>query len=119
MTEQGSGPSREVVLAVVGFRKAPLTISDIGLEVAKRQGLELPGTPVPVGQLLAEAGLSLSALQKVVDALVNEELVVELRGRDLHLNGLPTVGTKAQRRYFLSPRTVEAARSKLEQGRRR
>ena len=110
--EQGITPTREDVLAVVEVRPEPLTVGDIGLEVAHRHGRDLAGAQeTPVGQRLADVGLSLSGLQKVVDALVTEELVVEVRGRNLYANGLPTAGTKAARRYFLHRRTVEAARA--------
>jgi hypothetical protein len=110
--EQEITPTREDVLVVVGERRVPLTIGGIGLDIAGRHGRDLTGSEdVPVGQRLADAGLSLSQLQKIVDALVKENLVFQVRGRDLAGNGLPTEGTKAQRRYYLHPRTVEAARA--------
>jgi hypothetical protein len=110
--EQGITPTREDVLAVVELRPEPLTVGDIGLEIARSHGHDLAGAQdAPVGQRLADAGLSLSGVQKLVDGLVTEELVVEVRGRNLYASGLPTVGTKAARRYFLHRRTVEAARA--------
>lgn len=92
--------SRDDVLAVVG--PTPLSVGGLGLAVAERAGAVTGGEQQPVGQRLAAAGLSLSALQKLVDALVAEQLVVEVRGKDLWDRGLPTAGTKAMGRYYLS-----------------
>lgn len=101
---------RAAVLAVVGAE--PMSIGDIGLAVLRHAGEqvedsagELAGgdeAPVGVGQRLAAAGLSLSALQRLVDQLVAEQVVQEVRGRELWDRGLPTAGTKATGRYYLA-----------------
>jgi hypothetical protein len=92
--------SRDDVLAVVG--PAPRSVGALGLAVAERAGAATGGEQQPVGPRLAAAGLSLSALQKLVDAMVTEQLVAEVRGKDLWDRGLPTAGTKAMGRYYLS-----------------
>lgn len=95
-------PTPDEVEAVVSA--APRSIADLGVAV-----LAARGTPVeiddarPVGQVLAAAGMSLSALQQVVDGLVNGGRVVEVRGRQLWELGLPTEGTKSGGRYYLRP----------------
>jgi hypothetical protein len=90
------------VLACVS--RVPRSIGDLGLAVAALRGADTSGAAdQPVGQFLASVGLSLSALQKVVDELVRERRVVQVRGRELWDLQLPTEGTKAQGRYYLSP----------------
>ena len=102
---------RDDVLAVVGAE--PMSIGDVGLAVVRRGNalradgagaLEAEGASVAggVGQRLAAAGLSLSALQRLVDALVTEHAIEQVRGRDLWDRGLPTAGTKAMGRYYLA-----------------
>lgn len=92
--------SRDDVLAVVGT--TPLSVGALGLAVLERAGGAPGDQQAPVGQRLASAGLNLSALQKLVDGLVADQLVVEVRGKDLWDRGLPTAGTKAMGRYYLS-----------------
>ena len=90
------------VLAVVS--RTPRSVGDLGLAVVAAHGHDLEvAEGEPVGQRLASAGLSLSALQRVVDQLVREGQVVEVRGRELWALELPTQGTKAMGRYYLSP----------------
>jgi hypothetical protein len=97
-------PTTEDVLAVLG--DLPLGIGPLGLEVVRRAGGELgDDEAAPVGQRLAVAGLSLSALQRLVDELVHDGLVEEVRGGDLWDRGLPTAGTKARGRYYLAVST--------------
>lgn len=93
-------PTREDVLAVVGG--LPLSIGDLGLALVAAAGVKAGADGGPVGQRLAAAGLSLSALQRLVDDLVACGLVVEVRGKDLWDRGLPTGGTKAMGRYYLA-----------------
>jgi hypothetical protein len=94
-------PADEVLACV---SRTPQSIGDLGLAVASLRGHDPAGAAgEPVGQWLASVGLSLSALQKVVDGLVADERVVEVRGRELWDLQLPTAGTKAQGRYYLSP----------------
>lgn len=84
----------------------PLGIGALGLALVRAAGDGAPGLDddaVPVGQRLARAGLSLSALQRQVDALVAAGRVREVRGKDLWDLELPTAGTRAQGRYYLSP----------------
>ena len=94
-------PTAEHVLAAVSG--VPTGIGELGLAVAALHGLEAEGGGQPVGQRLASVGLSLSALQKVIDELVRDGQVREVRGRDLWDLGLPTQGTKAMGRYYLRP----------------
>ncbi|MEO5876557.1 MAG: hypothetical protein ABIS86_22825 [Streptosporangiaceae bacterium] len=107
-------PTREDVLASVGPAAEALTVGDLGRRVALRHGRELPGDEeTPIGQALAGAGLSLSALQKIVDGLVGDGELTELRGRDLWDWGLPTTGTKAQRRYYFDPQVAEESKATM------
>jgi len=95
------------VLAVLSG--VPLGIGPLGLEVVRRargEVSELGAQDAPVGQRLAAAGLSLSALQRLVDSLVGEGRVLEVRGRDLWDRGLATAGTKAMGRYYLAPDAI-------------
>ncbi|MCW2616457.1 MAG: hypothetical protein JWN08_3451 [Frankiales bacterium] len=94
------GPTTDDVLGVLS--DLPLGIGPLGLEVVRRAGGDLGDEQAPVGQRLAAAGLSLSALQRLVDAMVADGLVVEIRGKDLWDRGLPTAGTKAMGRYYLA-----------------
>jgi hypothetical protein len=90
------------VLAVVS--RIPRSIGDVGLAIAGAHGHDVAvAEGRPVGQWLGSAGLSLSAVQKVVDQLVREGQVVEVKGRELWDLELPTQGTKAMGRYYLSP----------------
>ena len=91
----------QVVAAVSG---TPRSIADVGVELAAAVAPEAPrlGTE-PVGQWLAGVGISLSAVQRLVDGLVTEGRVQQVRGRDLWDLQLPTAGTKAQTRYYISP----------------
>ena len=90
----------EQVQDVVGA--APLSVGAIGLEVVRRAGGELGAEDAPVGQRLAAAGLSLSALQRLVDEMVGDGRLEEIRGMELWDRGLPTTGTKARGRYYLA-----------------
>ncbi|MCW2499273.1 MAG: hypothetical protein JWN87_949 [Frankiales bacterium] len=94
-------PTPQDVLAVVS--RQPRSIGDVGLAIAAAYGHD-PATAEgqPVGQWLAALGLSLSAVQKVVDQLVRDGQVVEVKGAQLWALELPTEGTKAQGRYYLS-----------------
>lgn len=89
------------VLSVLS--RHPMAIGDIGLAVCAARGSDLGSAEQPVGQRLAAEGISLSALQKLMDSLVNGAQVVEVRGKHLWDLGLPTEGTKAGGRYFLLP----------------
>ena len=101
-TTRGSGvtPTAEQVQEVVGTQ--PLSIGDIGLAVVAAAGAATGEDGAPVGQRLAAAGLSLSALQRLVDGMVRDGLVEEVRGMALWDRGLPTAGTKARGRYYLA-----------------
>lgn len=92
-------PTDDDVLALLGG--TPLSVGGLGLALVQRCGGELGADDAPVGQRLAAAGLSLSALQRTVDRLVGDGVVTELRGKDLWERGLPTAGTKAMGRYYL------------------
>ena len=94
-------PVPEDVLAVIG--DSPLSIAAVGLALVAAAGLDPGADGVPVGQRLAAAGLSLSALQGLVDHMAADGLVAEVRGKDLWDRGLPTAGTKATGRYYLCP----------------
>lgn len=95
-------PTPADVLAVVS--RTPRSIGAVGVSIAAAHGHDPEAAAGhPVGQWLATAGLSLSALQKLVDQLVTEGRVVEVRGRELWDLELPTEGTKATGRYYLSP----------------
>jgi len=92
--------TQQDVLAVVS--DVPQSVSSLGEAIVARAGVD-PGDPdAPVGQRLATAGLSLSALQKTVDAMVGQRLIQQVRGKDLWDRGLPTAGTKAMGRYYLA-----------------
>ena len=93
-------PTREHVLGVVG--RSPSSIGDLGLALASAEGVDTGPHGAPVGQRLAVAGLSLSGLQRRVDELVGDGLVVEVLGKDLWDRGLPTGGTRAMGRYYLA-----------------
>lgn len=80
----------------------PQSIGALGLALVVAAGLDPGSDEAPVGQRLAAAGISLSALQRLVDGMVTDDLVLELRGRALWDRGLPTVGTKAMGRYYLT-----------------
>lgn len=94
-------PTAEQVLSVVS--EQPLSIGDVGLAVVRAAGAATGDDEAPVGQRLAAAGLSLSALQRLVDGMVREGALEEVRGMDLWDRGLPTAGTKARGRYYLRP----------------
>lgn len=95
-------PTADDVLAVVSA--SPLTVGDLGVEIAVLHGADRAAAQgQPVGQWLAAQGVSLSALQKVVDGLVHERRLVQVRGRQLWDLGLPTEGTRANGRYYLLP----------------
>lgn len=81
-----------------------MSVGDLGVAVAAARGHDRPATAQePVGQWLASTGLSLSGLQQMLDGLVRDGLAVEVRGRELWNLELPTAGTKAMGRYYLSP----------------
>ena len=95
-------PTAADVLGVVDV--SPRTVGDLGIEIAVVHGADRASAQdQPVGQWLAGQGLSLSGLQKVVDGLVHERQVVQVRGRQLWDLALPTEGTKANGRYYLRP----------------
>jgi hypothetical protein len=95
-------PTSDDVLALVS--RLPLGIAALGVKIAARHGhVRADDDPQPIGQWLADAGLSLSKLQKLVDQLVNDGAVVEVRGGQLWAMELPTSGTKAGGRYYLAP----------------
>jgi len=89
---------------IAAVSRTPRSIADIGVELASVQGATMSRDEgEPVGEWLAAVGISLSAVQTLVDALVTEGRVQQVRGRDLWDLGLPTTGTKAQSGYYLSP----------------
>ena len=92
--------SNDDILAVL--TAAPLSIGAVGLAILERAEAVAGDPDAPVGQRLAAAGLSLSALQRTVDALVTAGRATELKGRELWDRGLPTAGTKAMGRYYLA-----------------
>ena len=100
-------PTQDDVLAVLGGR--PSSIGDLGLALASAAGIEPGPEDAPVGQRLAVTGLSLSGLKRLVDEMVSAGLVLELRGKDLWDRGLPTEGTKATGRYYLSRQQASGA----------
>ena len=88
------------VLAVVSAE--PAKVGDLGLRLLARAGVSVAAAEgQPIGAFLASGGLSLSALQKVVDELVREDRVVELRGRLLWDSYFPGLPANAKGRYFL------------------
>jgi hypothetical protein len=90
------------VLAVVS--EQPCKIGDLGLRLLASQGISVAGAgDQPIGAFLAAQGLSLSALQKVVDELVRSGAVLELRGRELWDRYFPGLPANAKGRYFLLP----------------
>ena len=92
-------PTPEQVQAAVGAQQ--LSIGAIGLAVVTAAGAATGDDDAPVGQRLAAAGLSLSALQRLVDDMVREGALEEVRGMALWDRGLPPAGTKARGRYYL------------------
>jgi hypothetical protein len=82
------------VLAVLDSQ--PRKIGEIGLLIVGARG----SGDQPIGQFLAARGLSLSALQGVVDALVRSGAVVELRGSALWDQRFPGLGPDARGRHF-------------------
>lgn len=89
------------VLAVVSER--PCKVGELGLLVLAAHGVRAaPGDGQPIGAFLASQGLSLSALQKVVDALVTAGRVRELRGRELWDSFQEGLGANAKGRHFVS-----------------
>lgn len=103
-------PTTDDVLALVS--RLPLSISALGLKIAARHGHDpADAEGQPVGQWLASTGLSLSALQSMVDDLVNTGAVIEVRGGQLWEMQLPTAGTKRGSRYYLSPAPDASLRS--------
>ena len=92
--------SNDDILAVL--TAAPLSIGAVGLAILSHAEVETGDPDAPVGQQLAAAGLSLSGLQRTIDALVTAGRVTELKGRELWDRGLPTAGTKAMGRYYLA-----------------
>lgn len=89
----------EVLAALSG---SPSSIGDVGTAVAVARGHERADPQQPAGPWLASVGLSLSAVQQVLDALVRAGSAVEVKGRELWDLGLPTAGTRAMGRYYLS-----------------
>lgn len=83
------------VLAVLS--STPRKVVDLALLLVK-------GSPAP-GQVpaafLASQGISLSAVQKVVDALVRDGRAVELSGPALWEQHHPGLGPDARGRHFL------------------
>jgi hypothetical protein len=89
------------VLAVVSER--PCKVGELGLLVLAAHGVRtVPDAGQPIGAFLAAEGLSLSALQKVVDALVAAGRVRELRGRELWDSFQQGLGANAKGRHFVS-----------------
>ena len=88
--------SPDDVLAVLSDQ--PRKVGDLGLLLvgAGDAGGE------PIGAFLAAKGLSLSALQKVVDELVRDGRAKELRGRELWDTRHPGLEANAKGRYFVS-----------------
>jgi hypothetical protein len=93
-------PVPDEVLRADGLRVA--AHGALGLALVRTAGGDVGSDELPVGQRLACAGLSLSALQRVVDGLVREGRVREVRGKDLWDLELPTAGTRATGRYYLA-----------------
>ena len=90
---------------VVGvLARLPRSVTEVGVTVAAARG-SVPPQPFdgPVSRWLASVGVSLSAVQQTLDALVRDGAAVEVKGRDLWALELPTEGTKAMGRYYLSP----------------
>lgn len=83
------------VLAVLS--STPMKVVDLAL-------LLVAGTPAP-GQVpaafLAQHGISLSAVQKLVDGLVRDGRAVELTGKALWEGHHPGLGPDARGRRFL------------------
>ena len=82
------------LLAVLS--STPMKVVDLAL-------LLVPGAPAP-GQVpaayLAQQGVSLSAVQKLVDGLVRDGRAVELSGKDLWEGHHPGLGPDARGRHF-------------------
>ena len=83
------------LLAVLS--STPMKVVDLAL-------LLVPGAPAP-GQVpaayLAQQGVSLSAVQKLVDGLVRDGRAVELSGPALWEGHRPGLGPDARGRHFL------------------
>lgn len=83
------------LLAVLS--STPMKVIDLAL-------LLVPGRPAP-GQVpaafLAQQGISLSAVQKMVDGLVRDGRAVELSGKALWDERHPGLGPDARGRHFL------------------
>ena len=88
-------PTPEDVLAVLSDQ--PRKVGDLGLLLvgAADAGGE------PIGAFLAARGLSLSAVQKVLDGLVSKGLAKELRGRELWDSFQDGLGANAKGRHFV------------------
>jgi hypothetical protein len=95
-------PTAADVLAVVS--QEPGKVGDLGLRLVATHGVDVTKAQgQPIGKFLAAQGLSLSALQKVVDDLVRDGKVTELRGRALWDQYFPGLPANAKGRYFLTP----------------
>ena len=88
-------PTDVDVLSVLSSQ--PRKVGDLGLLLvgAIDSGAE------PVGAFLAARGLSLSAVQKVLDALVADGRARELRGRELWDSFQDGLGANAKGRHFV------------------
>jgi hypothetical protein len=88
-------PTEDDVLAVLSSQ--PRKVGDLGLLLvgATDAGGE------PIGAFLAARGLSLSAVQKVVDGLVSDGRARELRGRELWDSFQDGLGANAKGRHFV------------------
>lgn len=89
------------VLGVVSTQ--PCKVGDLGLLLVAARGIRAQPAPgQAIGAFLAAQGLSLSALQKVIDSLVTEGKVRELRGRELWDSFQEGLGANAKGRHFVS-----------------
>lgn len=88
-------PTEQDVLAVLSTQ--PRKVGEIGLLLV---GAASAGTE-PIGAFLAVRGLSLSAVQKLVDQLVVQGQARELRGRELWDSFQDGLGANAKGRHFV------------------
>ncbi len=77
----------------------PRRVADLALLLVPRGARPAPGQ-VPAA-FLAQQGISLSAVQKIVDGLVRDGRAVELSGPALWEGHHPGLGPDARGRHFL------------------
>lgn len=92
-------PTEQDVLRVLSA--TPRKVTDLALALVPGGARPAPGQVV--GQFLAQQGISLSAVQQVVDGLVRDRRAVELRGAELWASYQEGLAADARGRHFRLP----------------